>query len=738
MDYLRGFLADLSHDSHIQNALSLFQFVPKSFVALDSNADNTNDVSSASIRTNTPVYDSINDILNNRKIIRIESGTYVNNGRFCAAFRDCDTLENSGFCGSNTEFCYRQDSLVGVFAYEGLRGLNPFGNQYFGILQSIVSKVNKTLDHGIKVIIERAKGKKHQRCYLHYTCPQSLFEEHIFPIYAKGSIVACLMLGQMARDAFMEDKTFCQYRSVMCSKNSSLFTSSIDVLPKEKWLEKEKTIIERIELFEKRLEDRINHRSANYLHFEFDRIEERFQANVKTINVKESYTFDRFFYFLSIAFTEICKITDSENTGFIRMFAIPIDSESHKLLPIGWSNSSNVDYFKLTQDYYFDSDVVTSGDLIDSASIKLQMEYQHGDGFQTHSLVGDKISFIVWKRDPELLLVESQKDAFNAYENNLQSFFKLAMQSYAFIRGARLEFMLETTIRTTAHESAHFILPALDVVKNKLEVIPDQMVLSAYAEEYHEYCKTFYKQKDDVISALQLLDNINSRPSMIFKPLELQKENKELFPLLLRMVMMMSARAKDNNIYIVLSQKWTHSLVNVDSTYICHALFNLLDNAIKYAYEGSNIFVTMEPDKSRNSMIIEISNYGIPIKDGERIYELFFRGSTALEKNRSGMGIGMFLVKKICEAHGGTIKHSSEKISDMNVPVLFAFPQKQSLARDLDTLSKQSCKDECDRLSTIKKSVVYKSSFVKYPNVFQGRLYQPTYNNIFTIQLPLL
>ena len=735
VDYLRGFLADLSHDRHIQNALSLFQFVPDGFEPLDSNADeDSKDSFAASIRFNVPVYECVQRILKDRKIIRIESGTYVNNGRLCESFRRCERKDKSGFCGTTTEFCYRQDSLVGVFASDELESLNPTTERYRDVLSRIVSEVNKMLDDGICVHIEQVKRKERTRCYLHYTCPQSLFEEHIFPIYAKGNIVACLMLGQMARDAFNQDESFQLYRDQI---EEDVFSVRIERLPSSKWSSKERTIIERIEVFEKRLEDRINHRSANYLNEEFEKIEVLFQNNVKQIDVKESLTFDNFFKYLSSAFSDISEITDSDKKGFIRMFAVPVDTTSHKLIPIGWTGSPNESFSDLCRVYFFKSDDDNFVELIDRASEGLLADYQEGDVIKSHTLIGNKISFIEWRRVPVVLKQDAQEDANNAYEKNLRSFFQLAMQCYAYIRGARLEFMLETTIRTTTHESAHFIQPALDVVENKLAVLPQEMVLPAYASEYLEFCSDFEKQKEDVTSALQLLDNINARPSMIFKQLELQKEEAQIFPLLYRVVMMMSERAKNNDMYIRYKQKEHYLPVTLDTTYISHAIFNLLDNAIKYAYDGSNIWVNMYPDKTHENVYIEITNYGIPIKDGDRIYDLFFRGNAAQGTNMSGMGIGMYLVKKICRAHGGDIRHTSDIISQMNIPVLFAMQQHYSLTNGMIESEISACEKECKRLSDIKQTVVNTSSFVKYPKMFQVRINQPTYRNMFIIKLPM-
>lgn len=746
VDYLRGFLADLSHDRHIQNALTLFQFVPESFVPLDANAIQDSDGTikasiNDSIITNYPVFDCIKDILKDRKIIRIESGTYVNNGILCDCFRRCKSGGDTDSFETNQDFCFRQDSLVGIFADYELEQYNPFSKEYGDTLQKIVDAINCELDQKTIVYIERILEEDGVRCYLHYTCPQSLYEEHVFPIYSKGKVVACLMLGQMARDSFYQEGSFAMYKNrftEMCIDPESV---RIKKLNDQEWKEKEKAIIERIEIFECRLEDRINHKNEIYLNNVFDKIENDFQADIiKNVDVKDPYISDIFFSMLSKAFTSILNKFDEDNTGFIRMFAISWETESKKLIPIGWSGAEKKDYLELIKDYYFNSlenDDVAQEPL-QRASERIRKEHSPEDIFKPQPLVGKSVSFIVWKRHPKYLSTKSQKETFSAYKKCLRSFYKLAMQCYAYLRGARLEFVLETTIRTTAHESAHFIQPAIDVVKNKLSVLPPEMVLAAYAVEYGDYCKVFDKQKDDVSNALQLLDNINSRPSMIFKPLELQKENAMLFPLLIRMVKMMSDRAEGFDMSIRYSQKESYFSANIDATYINHAVFNLLDNAIKYAYDGSNILVNMYPDKAQQNVIIEVTNYGIGITDGDRIYDLFFRGTSALTTNMTGMGIGMFLVKKICLAHGGNISHTSTLVSDMNIPVLFALPKKSTLGMGLNEDERALCEKECERLSSLKQTIVNTSSFVKYPNVFKGRVFQPTYKNVFKIILPLI
>lgn len=745
VDYLRGFLADLSHDRHVQNALTLFQFVPQSFVPLDSNAlaDSDGSIiesSNDSIITNYPIYECIKDILKDRKIIRIESGTYVNNGILCDCFRRCKNEDDTDSYDTNKDFCFRQDSLVGIFADYELEQYNPFSKEYGDALQKIVDAINRELGQKTTVYIERLQGEDGIRYYLHYTCPQSLYEEHVFPIYSKGRIVACLMFGQVARATFNMEESFTLYKERFSEMKLDPKSAVIKQLSEKEWKGKEKTILDRIVIFERRLEDRINHRNEIYLNNVFDKIETDFQVDVNKIDVKDPYISDVFFSVLSKAFSIILHKFDEDNTGFIRMFAISWETESKRLIPIGWSGAEKKDYPFLIKDYFFNSleDAGVAQKPLQRASDRIKKEHTEEDVFKTQVLVGGSVSFIVWKRHPHYMSAKSQEETFFAYKKCLQSFYKLAMQCYAYLRGVRLEFVLETTIRTTAHESAHFIQPAIDVVRNKLKILPHEMILAAYAIEYEECRKVFDKQKDDVLNALQLLDNINARPSMIFKPLELQKENEMLFPLLFRMVMMMSDRAECYDMFIRYTQKESYFSANIDATYINHAVFNLLDNAIKYAYDGSNILVNMYPDKAQKNVIIEVTSYGIGIKDGDRIYDLFFRGTTALTTNMTGMGIGMFLVKKICMAHGGDISHSSTLVSEMNVPVLFSLPKKNILGKDLTEAEKALCEKECERLASLEQIIVNTSSFVKYPNVFKGRIFQPTYKNVFKITLPLI
>jgi signal transduction histidine kinase len=104
--------------------------------------------------------------------------------------------------------------------------------------------------------------------------------------------------------------------------------------------------------------------------------------------------------------------------------------------------------------------------------------------------------------------------------------------------------------------------------------------------------------------------------------------------------------------------------VMADQMAMTHALQNLIDNALKYGTEASNwigIFATAAGGREGSAVEIRIADRGpgIPVEEQERIFDPFFRGRRAIEDQVHGTGLGLNLVKKIVEAHGGTIRVQS-------------------------------------------------------------------------------
>ena len=181
-DYIRGFLADLSYDYKVRNTLSMFQVVPKGFDPIDENigtsdkkqVESESDIS-RTIYDNYPVDLRIEAILKGRKIIRIDSGTFKQNEACFDGFRKCE--------GSPMDFCFKQDSRIGIFADSSFEKEVYPSDSYMENLKKVIDTFNKKeeLDY-TKLKLKECNG----RFYVYYTCRASLLQENMFPIFANS------------------------------------------------------------------------------------------------------------------------------------------------------------------------------------------------------------------------------------------------------------------------------------------------------------------------------------------------------------------------------------------------------------------------------------------------------------------------------------------------------------------------------------------------------------------------
>ena len=97
----------------------------------------------------------------------------------------------------------------------------------------------------------------------------------------------------------------------------------------------------------------------------------------------------------------------------------------------------------------------------------------------------------------------------------------------------------------------------------------------------------------------------------------------------------------------------------IDKEAIQQVLYNLLDNAYKYSGNSKNIEIMAE--STADSVKISVKDFGIGIQreDQHKIFDRFFRGGSELTRSVKGSGIGLTIVKKIIEAHHGTISLES-------------------------------------------------------------------------------
>jgi signal transduction histidine kinase len=99
----------------------------------------------------------------------------------------------------------------------------------------------------------------------------------------------------------------------------------------------------------------------------------------------------------------------------------------------------------------------------------------------------------------------------------------------------------------------------------------------------------------------------------------------------------------------------------VDAEAISQVIVNLLDNAVKYSGSSREIIIRLgQQQDDYVSVAVTDFGIGIPVEEQEKIFERFHRVSTGLVHDVRGSGLGLSLVKRIVEDHGGRVVVSSE------------------------------------------------------------------------------
>lgn len=99
--------------------------------------------------------------------------------------------------------------------------------------------------------------------------------------------------------------------------------------------------------------------------------------------------------------------------------------------------------------------------------------------------------------------------------------------------------------------------------------------------------------------------------------------------------------------------------IDADETRIEQLLGNLLGNALKFTPPGGAVRVHVRPEGEEAVVIVDDTGPGIAPETLPHIFDLFFQGDATIERARGGLGIGLTLVKRLTELHGGTVVAAS-------------------------------------------------------------------------------
>lgn len=143
--------------------------------------------------------------------------------------------------------------------------------------------------------------------------------------------------------------------------------------------------------------------------------------------------------------------------------------------------------------------------------------------------------------------------------------------------------------------------------------------------------------------------------------LRLNKQRTDISAMVTREIARSKRKAKVANVQIKLTKPRSAIHASVDEVKIREVIMNFLDNAIQYSRPATDIDVRVSLEDG--SLVLTVTDHGIGVPRAARpkLFGRFYRAENARAVRPSGTGIGLYVARRVVEAHGGTIIFKSSE-----------------------------------------------------------------------------
>lgn len=198
---------------------------------------------------------------------------------------------------------------------------------------------------------------------------------------------------------------------------------------------------------------------------------------------------------------------------------------------------------------------------------------------------------------------------------------------------------------------SHQLKTPIAALKSCFEVLEDETLTD---KERREFEKRMEKQLQNLEQLSAVLVNISRMEAGL---IDISLKNGKIFETILAAVNGIWEKADEKAIEIEMDicEEIENLEIMHDSRWLKEAILNILENAVKYSEPNTNIVIAVK--KWVNFLRIEIADegVGIPKKEYHKIFQRFYRGENEYVQKEEGSGVGLYLTRKIVDAHKGMV-----------------------------------------------------------------------------------
>ena len=317
-------------------------------------------------------------------------------------------------------------------------------------------------------------------------------------------------------------------------------------------------------------------------------------------------------------------------------------------------------------------------------------------GFSAEEVVGKNTLELGFWRDPEVRQTMIRAIRERGFINNLESDFfgKGNLPMTCLISSRAIEHegemrILSTVIDVTLQREAAKALRKLDQAKSDFiataahELRTPLVAILGYAELLENATQLRISAQEQqsyssiILSNAEILtrltdDLFDVEQIQLDSPFRIKQEKTSLCKLINEAVASFTLKCPHHR-FILTHADSLPEVMWIDSVRINQVLNNLLDNAVKYSPDGQVVEVLTEKDETLISISIRDQGVGMTDEEVEQVFQRFYRAKPT-NAVAQGLGLGMCIVKRIVEDHGGEIYITSQP--GVGTTVKFTLPIK--------------------------------------------------------------
>ena len=229
-------------------------------------------------------------------------------------------------------------------------------------------------------------------------------------------------------------------------------------------------------------------------------------------------------------------------------------------------------------------------------------------------------------------------------------------------------------LATLAHELRNPLAP----IRNGLQL----MGLAGDDPQIMKECRTLMERQ--VKHMVRLIDDLMDVSRITLGKLELRKERVELASVIHNAVETSRPLIEESRHELAVTPSSMPIYVDADMTRLAQVFSNLLNNAAKYTERGGEIALMVERNGNEAVVSVRDNGVGIPPEMLAQVFDPFTQVDRSLEGSQGGLGIGLTLVKRLIELHGGSIEarsggHRTGSEFVVRLPIVLAMPSEAAL-----------------------------------------------------------